>query len=194
MRDIVPGGVKHERGYALGSRVLLGSGWIELQQVRTSRMVTHSKLGSIPFILDAQHLPVSCFRWLTFQTRADLSEAQAVLADAISKPRRVGDFIPSIDVQRPGVAGSGDLLCGAQVAHPGVVNNRVQLRYTLLPRFRDITIIGVHSQWRWYTQSVRSRDRQHAREQKNGESFHRLYAPYRKGPSRGGLSRSPKTI
>src|SRR2546430_6703660 len=48
MRDIVPGGVKHERGYALGSRVLLGSGWVELQHVRPSRLIAHSKLGSVP--------------------------------------------------------------------------------------------------------------------------------------------------
>src|SRR5246127_3179703 len=105
MRDIVPGGVKHERGYALGSRVLLGSGWVELQNVRPSRMIAHSKLGSIPFIFDAQHLPVSRFRWLTFQARANLVEAQAVLAYAIGKPGRVGNFIPGIGVQRPGVAG-----------------------------------------------------------------------------------------
>ena len=129
MRDIVPGGVKHERGYALGSRVLLGSGWVELQHVRPSRLIAHSKLGSVPFILDAQRRPGSRFWWFAFQTRADLVEAQAARADAIGEPGRVGDFIPRIDVERTGVADSGDPLCGAQMAHPGVVDNRVQLRW-----------------------------------------------------------------
>src|SRR5438552_4118735 len=154
MRDIVPGGVKHERGYALGSRVLLGSGWVELQHVRPSRLIAHSKLGSVPVSLDAQRRPGSRFWWFAFQARADLVEAQAARADAIGEPGRVGDFIPRIDVERTGVADSGDPLCGAQMAHPGVVDNRVQLRYTLLPRFRDMTIIGVHRQWRWQTRNA----------------------------------------
>src|SRR5438552_2175189 len=100
MRDIVPGGVKHERGYALGSRVLLGSGWVELQHVRPSRLIAHSKLGSVPFILDAQRRPGSRFWWFAFQTRADLVEAQAARADAIGVPGRVGYLLPIIEVER----------------------------------------------------------------------------------------------
>src|SRR2546428_2337436 len=173
MRDIVPGGVKHERGYALGSRVLLGSGWVELQHVRPSRLIAHSKLGSVPFILDAQRRPGSRFWWFAFQTRADLVEAQAARADAIGEPGRVGDFIPRIDVERTGVADSGDPLCGAQMAHPGVVDNRVQLRYTLLPRFRDMTIIGVHRQWRGGTQpSLRPPDPARGRAPKDAGHLH----------------------
>src|SRR5437899_1318343 len=126
--------------------------WMGRTSARTSRLIAHSKLGSVPFILDAQRRPGSRFWWFAFQTRADLVEAQAARADAIGEPGRVGDFIPRIDVERTGVADSGDPLCGAQMAHPGVVDNRVQLRYTLLPRIRDMTIIVVHHQWRMQTQ------------------------------------------